>query len=97
MQVSNVMFSYTLYCEIIIPLNLINISIAKAMNKPTETAFHLILLTLSTGVIHHIINLQKSSCLQSKRNYKQDEKTTLRMGGNICQRINGQRINLQNI
>ena len=29
-------------------------------------------------------------------NYKQDEKTTLRIGENICQRINGQRVNLQN-
>ena len=36
----------------------------------------------------------KSFC---KGNYKQDEKTTLRMGENICKRINGQRINLQNI
>ena len=35
--------------------------------------------------------------LQSKGNYKQDEKTTLRMGENICKRTNGQRINLQNI
>ena len=33
----------------------------------------------------------------SKGNHKQDEKTTLRMGENICKRINGQRINLQNI
>lgn len=37
------------------------------MNKPTETAFHLILLTLSTCVIHHIIKLQKSSCLHSNK------------------------------
>ena len=36
----------------------------------------------------------KSFC---KWNYKQDEKTTLRMGENICKQINGQRINLQNI
>ena len=35
--------------------------------------------------------------LHSKRNHKQVEKTTLRMGENICKRINGQRINLQNI
>ena len=35
--------------------------------------------------------------MHSKGNYKQDEKTTLRMGENICKRINGQRINLQNI
>ena len=34
---------------------------------------------------------------QKKGNHKQDEKTTLRMGENICKRINGQRINLQNI
>ena len=35
--------------------------------------------------------------LHSKGNHKQDEKTTLRIGENICKRINGQRINLQNI
>ena len=35
--------------------------------------------------------------MQSKGNYKQDEKTTRRMGENICKRINGQRINLQNL
>ena len=35
--------------------------------------------------------------LHSKGNHKQDEKTTLRMGENICQRSNRQRINLQNI
>ena len=35
--------------------------------------------------------------LHSKGNHKQDEKTTLRMGENICKRSNGQRINLQNI
>ena len=35
--------------------------------------------------------------LHSKGNYKQDEKTTLRMGENICKWINGQRINFQNI
>ena len=35
--------------------------------------------------------------LHSKGNHKQDEKTTLKMGENICKRINGQRINLQNI
>ena len=40
---------------------------------------------------------ETSKLLQSKGNYKQDEQTTLRMGKNICQRINGQRINLQNI
>ena len=33
----------------------------------------------------------------AKENYKQDKNTTLRMGENICKRINGQRINLQNI
>ena len=32
-----------------------------------------------------------------KGNYKQDENTTLRMGENICIRINRQRVNLQNI
>ena len=35
--------------------------------------------------------------MHSKGNHKQDEKTTLRLGENICKRINGQRINLQNI
>ena len=35
--------------------------------------------------------------MHSKGNHKQDEKTTLRMGENICKRINGQRIKLQNI
>ena len=35
--------------------------------------------------------------MHSKGNYKQDEKTTLRMGENICKRNNGQRINLQNL
>ena len=30
-------------------------------------------------------------------NYKQDEKTTLRMGENICKWNNWQEINLQNI
>ena len=34
--------------------------------------------------------------LQSKGNHKQDEKTTLRLGENICKGINGQRINFQN-
>ena len=40
---------------------------------------------------------ETSKILHSKGNHKQDEKTTLRMGENICKRINGQRINLQNI
>ena len=31
---------------------------------------------------------ETSKLLQSKGNYKQDEKTTLRMGKNICKRIN---------
>ena len=35
--------------------------------------------------------------MHSKGNHKQDQKTTLRMEENICKRINGQRINLQNI
>ena len=39
---------------------------------------------------------EPSKLLHSKGNHKQDEKTTLRMGENICKRINGQRINLQN-
>ena len=40
---------------------------------------------------------ETSKLLHSKGNHKQDEKTTLRMGENICKQINGQRINLQNI
>ena len=40
---------------------------------------------------------ETSKLLHSKGNHKQDEKTTLRMGENICKRINGQRINLQNL
>ena len=40
---------------------------------------------------------ETSKLLHSKGNHKQDEKTTLRMGENICKRINGQRINIQNI
>ena len=35
--------------------------------------------------------------LHSKGNHKQDEKTTLRMGENICKRSSWQRINLQNL
>ena len=35
--------------------------------------------------------------LHSKGNHKQDEKTTLKMEEDIHKRINGQRINLQNI
>ena len=35
--------------------------------------------------------------MHSKGNHKQDEKTTLRMGENICRRSNRQKINLQNI
>ena len=33
---------------------------------------------------------ETSKLLYSKGNYKQDEKTTLRMGENICKRINRQ-------
>ena len=40
---------------------------------------------------------ETSKLLHSKGNHKQDEKTTLRMGKNICKGINGQRIILQNI
>ena len=40
---------------------------------------------------------ETSKLLHSKGNHKQDEKTTLIEGENICKRINGQRINLQNI
>ena len=40
---------------------------------------------------------ETSKLLHSKGNYKQGEKTTLRIGENICKHINGQRINLQNI
>ena len=39
-------------------------------------------------------DLLKAFAKQRKLQY---EKTTLRMGENICKRINGQRINLQNI
>ena len=35
--------------------------------------------------------------MHSKGNHKQDEKTTLRMGENICKRSNWQKFNLQNI
>ena len=43
-------------------------------------------------------NLMKlKSFLHSKGNYKQEEKIMLRMGENICKRIKGERINLQNI
>ena len=35
--------------------------------------------------------------LHSKKDHKQDEKTTLRMGENICKWSNWQKINLQNI
>ena len=35
---------------------------------------------------------ETSKLLHSKGNYKQDEKTTLRMGENICKRIKGQRL-----
>jgi len=35
--------------------------------------------------------------LHSKGGHKQDEKTTLRMGENICKQSKGKGINLQNI
>ena len=35
--------------------------------------------------------------LHNKGNHKQDQKTTLRMGKNICKWSNWQRINLQNL
>ena len=41
--------------------------------------------------------MKHQSFFHSKGNHKQDEKTTLRMGENICKQSNGQRINLQNI
>ena len=40
---------------------------------------------------------ETSKLLHSKGNHTQDEKTTLRMGENICKSSNWQRINLQNI
>ena len=40
---------------------------------------------------------ETSKLLHSKGNHKQDEKTTLRIGENICKRSNRQGINLQNI
>ena len=42
-------------------------------------------------------DLMKLKSFCKAKETKQDEKTTLRMGENICKRINGQRINLQNI
>ena len=39
---------------------------------------------------------ETSKLLHGKGNHKQDEKTTLRMGENICKWSNWQRINLQN-
>ena len=43
------------------------------------------------------MKLQSFCTGKAKGNHKQDEKTPLRMGENIFKRINGQRINLQNI
>ena len=40
---------------------------------------------------------ETSELLHSKGNHKQDEKTTLRMGENVCKWNNWQRINLHNI
>ena len=40
---------------------------------------------------------ETSKFLHSKGNHKQDKKTALRMGENICKWNNRQRINLQNI
>ena len=40
---------------------------------------------------------ETSKLLHSNGNHKQDEKTTLRMGENICKWFNGQGINLQNL
>ena len=40
---------------------------------------------------------ETSKLLHSKGNHKQNEKTSLRMGENICKQINRQWINLQNI
>ena len=40
---------------------------------------------------------ETSKLLHSKGNHKQDKKTPLTMGENICKRINGQGINFQNI
>ena len=40
---------------------------------------------------------ESEKLLHSKGNHKQDEKTTLRMGENICKQNNWQRFNLQNI
>ena len=41
--------------------------------------------------------IEPKKLLHSKGNHKQDERTTLRMGENICKGSNWQRINLQNI
>ena len=40
---------------------------------------------------------ETSKLLHNKGNHKQDEKTTLRMGENICKWSKWQRINLQNV
>ena len=40
---------------------------------------------------------ETSKLLHSKGNHKQDEKTTLRMGENICKQCDWQRISLQNL
>ena len=40
---------------------------------------------------------QTKKLLHSKGNHKQDQKTTLRMGENICKWSNWQRINLQDL
>ena len=40
---------------------------------------------------------ETSKLLHSKGNHKQDKKTTLRMGENICKQTNWEMINLQNI
>ena len=53
--------------------------------QATKTKIKQVELHLSEKILH------------SKTNHKQDEKTTLRMGENICKQNNGQRINLQNI
>ena len=41
--------------------------------------------------------IKLTKLLHSKGTHKQDEKTTLRMGENICKQCNGQELNFQNI
>ena len=66
----------------------------------TEKAFDKIQHQFNTRVM--VIKTKINSwdlmkLLHNKGKYKQDEKTTHRMGENTCIQINGPRVNLQNI